>query len=68
MYFQYKMCCLYIENNRSNFWDFPGGAVVGNPPGSAGDIGSIPGLGRSHIAIEQLSLHATTTEPTCRNY
>ena len=30
-------------------WDFPGGAVVENPPASAGDTGSIPGPGRSHV-------------------
>ena len=29
--------------------DFPGGAVVKNPPANAGDVGSIPGLGRSHM-------------------
>ena len=29
--------------------DFPGGAVVKNPPANAGDAGSIPGLGRSHM-------------------
>ena len=39
--------------------DFPGGAVVKNPPANAGDTGSIPGLGRSHMQ----SLCATTTEP-----
>ena len=26
---------------------FPGGSVVKNPPASAGDLGSIPGLGRT---------------------
>ena len=26
---------------------FPGGSVVKNPPAKAGDMGSIPGLGRS---------------------
>ena len=26
---------------------FPGGAVVKNPPASAGDVGLIPGSGRS---------------------
>ena len=31
------------------FWDFPGGAVVGNLPAYAGDTGSSPGLGRSHM-------------------
>ena len=29
--------------------DFPGGTVVKNPPANAGDTGSIPGLGRSHV-------------------
>ena len=28
---------------------FPGGAVVGNPPANAGDTGSSPGPGRSHM-------------------
>ncbi|XP_068412549.1 coiled-coil domain-containing protein 15 isoform X7 [Eschrichtius robustus] len=29
--------------------DFPDGAVVKNPPAKAGDMGSTPGLGRSHM-------------------
>ena len=29
--------------------DFPGGAVVKNPPANAGDTGLIPGPGRSHV-------------------
>ena len=28
---------------------FPGGAVVRNPPANAGDMGSCPGPGRSHM-------------------
>ena len=28
---------------------FPGGAVVKNPPANAGDVGSSPGPGRSHM-------------------
>ena len=28
---------------------FPGGAVVENPPANAGDMGSSPGLGISHM-------------------
>ena len=28
---------------------FPGGAVVENLPANAGDTGSVPGLGRSHM-------------------
>ena len=31
------------------FRDFPGGAVVKNPPANAGDTGSSPGPGRSHM-------------------
>ena len=29
--------------------DFHGGAVVKNPPANAGDTGSSPGVGRSHV-------------------
>ena len=33
-----------------NLWQgFPGGAVVENLPANAGDTGSSPGLGRSHM-------------------
>ena len=31
------------------FRDFPGGAVAKNPPANAGDTGSSPGPGRSHM-------------------
>ena len=30
--------------------DFPGGAVVKNPPANAGDMGLSPGPGRSHMS------------------
>ena len=30
-------------------WGFSGGAVVKNLPANAGDTGSSPGLGRSHM-------------------
>ena len=30
-------------------WGFPGGAVVKSPPANAGDTGSSPGLGGSHV-------------------
>ena len=29
------------------FWGFPDGSAVKNPPANAGDMSSIPGLGRS---------------------
>ena len=31
--------------------DFPGGPVVKNPPADAGDTGSVPGPGRSHMPL-----------------
>ena len=31
------------------YWGFPGGAVVESLPASAGDTGSSPGLGGSHM-------------------
>ena len=34
---------------KAGYRDFPGGAVVKNPPANAGDMGSSPGPGRSHI-------------------
>ena len=34
---------------RNQGLDLPGGKVDKNPPASAGDMGSIPGLGRSHM-------------------
>ena len=35
--------------SKGDLGDFPGGAVVKNPPGNAGDTGSSPGPGRSHM-------------------
>ena len=39
------ICCL----QETHFGGFPGGAVVVNLPANAGDMGSSPGLGRSHM-------------------
>ena len=41
-----KYCQFSVYKNSR---DFPGGAVVKNPPANAGDMGSSPGLGRSHM-------------------
>ena len=38
-----------FHHPKGNPWDFLGGAVVKNPSANAGDMGSIPGLGRSHV-------------------
>ena len=38
------------ESSHANtVGDFPGGAVVKNPPANAGHTGSSPGPGRSHM-------------------
>ena len=34
---------------KMHLFGFPGGAVVKNTPANAGDMGSIPGPGRSHM-------------------
>ena len=38
-----------VNRLLQKFPDFPGGAVVENPPANAGDMGSSPGPGRSHM-------------------
>ena len=50
--------------------DFPGGAMVKNPPASAGDTSSSPGLGRPHLPRSNearepqlLSLRSRAREP-----
>ena len=40
---------LLLKEYENFIWDFPGGAVVKNLPANAGDTGSIPGPGRSHM-------------------
>ena len=50
---------------NSDSLGFPGGSVVKNPPANAGDMGLIPGLGRSHM---QLSTWAATIEPVLQDW
>ena len=57
-------------NLKSCCRGFPGGTVVNNLPASAGDTGSSPGPGRSHMpqsnwarAPQLLSLHSRAHEP-----
>ena len=38
-----------VNSKKEEGWDFPGGAVVKNPPASAGHTGLSPGPGRSHM-------------------
>ena len=51
---------LYIFSIRNYMLDLPGGAVVKNLPANAGDMGSIPGPGRSTCS--------GTTKLVCHNY
>ena len=44
---QTPLQCLTLT--QRSFRDFPGGAVVKNPPTNAGDTGSSPDPGRSHL-------------------
>ena len=39
----------FSPQNKINTWGFPGGAVVESLPANAGDTGSSPGLGGSHM-------------------
>ena len=34
---------------KTNLRGFPGGSVVKNPPANAGNTGSVPGAGKSHM-------------------
>ena len=38
-----------ILSTLTMLWGFPGGPMVKNPPANAGEIGSFPGAGISHI-------------------
>ena len=40
---------LVKKKKKKNFSGLPGGVVVKNPPANAGDTGSSPGPGRSHM-------------------
>ena len=53
--------------NKNYVQDFPGDAVVKNPPANAGDMGSIPDPGSIPHVVEQLSPSATTTEPALQS-
>jgi len=45
-----RMWAKWVKGVKSyNFWGFPGGSVVRNLPAIAGDMGSIPSPGRSHM-------------------
>ena len=39
----FAIICILVQNKKG----FPGGSAIKNLPANAGDVGSIPGLGRS---------------------
>ena len=47
--FSWRRCFAGTPAPREKERDFPGGAVVKNPPANSGDTGSSPGPGRSHM-------------------
>ena len=44
-----KIKTIKVVVKKLDLGGFPGGAVVGNLPANAGDTGSSPGLGGSHM-------------------
>ena len=48
---RYHYTPVRIAKIKKTDQDFPGGAVVKNPPANAGDTGSSPGLGKSHMLL-----------------
>ena len=54
-----------VEKVNLHGWEFPGGAIIKNPPANAGDTGSVPALGRSH-AVEQLTCALKPLKPMHR--
>ena len=51
-----------FPHNRKLGWNVPGGPRVNNLLGNAGDMGSVPGLGRFHM-LRATKLMCSTTEP-----
>ena len=45
----HSLASYFVRAIKREGRDLPGGAVVKNPPANAGDTGSSPGLGRSHM-------------------
>ena len=50
---------------KRNEEDFPGSAVVKNPPANAGDTGSSPGPGRSHMPGSNEACEPQLLKPAC---
>ena len=57
-----KSCLQRPSHIKSESRGFPSGAVVRNPPASAGDVGSIPRLGR--FLEKEIATHSSV--PACK--
>ena len=57
---------LITRLHKDLYMDFPGGAVVENPPANAGDTGSSPGPGRSHMPRSNEALAPQLRSPCSR--
>ena len=53
---------MYIIMYKYSDMDFPGGMLIKNPPANAGDLGWIPGLGRSPGEGNDNPLHCSCLE------
>ena len=49
---------------KKSYWDYPGGSGIRNPPANAGDAGSVPELGGSHMPQSNQAREPQTTEPS----
>ena len=58
----WDLSCFYLIFKRQ---DSPGGPVVKNPPANAGDMGLIPGLGRSHLLWDNYACVLQLLKPLC---
>ena len=47
---------------KTDWWGFPGGAVVESPPANAGDMGSSP---RGHMSQSNQARAPQLLKPTC---
>ena len=56
----------YLDIYKIYIRDFPGGPVVENPPANAGDVGSVPGLGRSYMLRATKPMHHNYRVPGAR--
>ena len=60
----FMLCEFYLNKTGEGY---PGGAVVENLPANAGDTGSSPGLGRSHMPRSSWAREPQLNDLSCSN-